>query len=83
MGGWYVLLAEVAERQSARMGGLGGFTASEIAALMGLPFIGAESLILLGMPESVLPARSALRRLGVVIRTLEEGGMTVAAGGPA
>jgi len=83
MGGWYVLLAEVAERQSARMGGLGGFTAPEIAALMGLPFIGAESLILLGMPESVLPARSALRRLGVVIRTLEEGGMTVAAGGPA
>ena len=83
MGGWYVLLAEVAERQSARLGGLGGFTAPEIAALMGLPFIGAESLILLGMPESILPARSALRKLGAVIRTLEEGGMVVAAEGPA
>ena len=83
MGGWYVLLAEVAERQSARLGGLGGFTAPEIAALMGLPFIGAESLILLGMPESILPARSALRKLGAVIRTLEEGGMAAAAEGPA
>ena len=39
---------------------------------MGLPFIGAESLILLGMPESVLPARSALRKLGAFIRSLEE-----------
>ena len=39
---------------------------------MGLPFIGAESMILLGFPESVLPARSALRKLGDVIRTLEE-----------
>jgi AcrR family transcriptional regulator len=83
MGGWYVLLAEVAERQSARLGGLGGFTAQEIAALMGLPFIGAESLILLGMPESILPARAALRRLGAVIRTLEEGRLAVAAEGPA
>ena len=82
MGGWFVLLAEVAERQSARRGG-GRFTAPEIAALMGLPFIGAESLILLGMPESVLPARSALRKLGAVIRTLEEGGMAVEAEGPA
>ncbi len=50
---------------------------------MGLPFIGAESLILLGMPESILPARSALRKLGAVIRTLEEGGMAAAAEGPA
>ena len=30
---------------------------------MGMPFLGAESLILLGMPESILPARrSALRK---------------------
>ena len=71
------------ERQSARLGGLGGFTPAEIAALMGMPFIGAESLILLGMPESILPARSALRRLGAVIRNLEEGGMAVPAEGSA
>jgi len=72
LAGWYTLLAEVAERESHRIGGLGVFEPAEMAALMGLPFTGAESLILLGMPESVLPARSALRKLGTVIRTLEE-----------
>ena len=44
----------------------------EVAALMGLPFLGAESIILLGFTESELPARSALRKLGDVIRTMEE-----------
>jgi AcrR family transcriptional regulator len=72
LAGWYGLLAEVAEREASRIGGLGPFEPTEVAALMGLPFTGAESLILLGMPESVLPARSALRKLGQVIRSLEE-----------
>jgi AcrR family transcriptional regulator len=72
LAGWYTLLAEVASRESSRLGGLGAFEPAEIAALMGLPFTGAESLILLGMPESVLPARSALRKLGDVIRSIEE-----------
>jgi AcrR family transcriptional regulator len=71
--GWFRLLADVAFRQVAQIGGLGGFTAAEIAALMGLPFMGAESMILLGMPDSVVPARSALRKLGGVIRMIEEG----------
>jgi AcrR family transcriptional regulator len=72
VGGWYRLLAEVAERVSGTRGGLGPFTPNEVAALMGLPFLGAESIILLGFTESELPARSALRKLGDVIRTLEE-----------
>ena len=72
MAGWFRLLAEVASRESTRVGGLGAFTPAEIAALMGIPFTGAESLILLGMPEAVLPARSALRKLGTVIRAMEE-----------
>jgi AcrR family transcriptional regulator len=72
LAGWYTLLAEVASRESSRLGGLGAFEPAEIAALMGLPFTGAESLILLGMQESVLPARSALRKLGDVIRSIEE-----------
>ena len=41
LGGWYRLLAEVAEREAARRGGLGPFTPLEVAALMGLPFLGA------------------------------------------
>ena len=76
--GWYRLLTQVAERESKRLGGLGPFEPREVAALMGLPFIGAESLILLGMPESVLPARAALRKLGEFIRSLEEDGSAAA-----
>ena len=41
--GWYRLLTQVAERESKRLGGLGPFEPREVAALMGLPFIGAES----------------------------------------
>ena len=73
MAGWFRLLADVASRERPRLGGLGEFTAAEIAALMGLPFTGAESMILLGMPDSIIPARSALRKLGGVIRMMEEG----------
>ena len=73
LSGWYTLLAEVAEREAHRVGGLGPFSAAEVASLMGLPFMGAEAAILLGLPESIVPARSALRKVGVVLRMLEEG----------
>jgi AcrR family transcriptional regulator len=69
--GWFDLLTDVAARSSAAVDGLGPFTPSEIAALMGLPFIGAEAIILLGMPEEQLPARSALAKLADVIRQIE------------
>lgn len=78
LAGWFTLLASVSRRESSRLGGLGPFEPAEIAALMGLPFLGAESLILLGMPDDVLPARTALRKLGAVIRTLEEAGPSAA-----
>jgi hypothetical protein len=71
-GGWYSLLAEVADRVAHRIGGLGPFTAAEVGALMGLPFLATESAILLGFTEAQLPARSALRKVGLVIRMLEE-----------
>jgi hypothetical protein len=67
-GGWYRVLAEVARREQERGGDLGGFTPDEIAALMGTPFLGAEELILLGVTESTLPMRSALRKVGVLLR---------------
>jgi len=44
-----------------------------VGALAGLPFIGAEAYILLGVGESDIPARSALWKVGQVIRALEEG----------
>jgi AcrR family transcriptional regulator len=72
LGAWYRLLAEVAEREAERLGGLDPFSPAEIAALMGLPFIGAESSILLGFTEDEFPVRSALRKIGLLLRWLEE-----------
>ena len=71
LGGWFTLLTAVAQRTSDAIGGLGPFTPAEVAALMGLAFVGAESAILLGMTEDQLPTRSALRKLGEVIREIE------------
>ena len=74
LSGWFVLLADVARRERERGTDLGPFTAEEVGALMGLPFIGAETMLLAGMPEDVLPARSALRKVGAVLRGLTDGG---------
>jgi AcrR family transcriptional regulator len=72
VGGWYRVLAEVARREQEQGGDLGGFTPDEVAALMGTPFLGAEELILLGVAETTLPMRSALRKVGVLLRGLAE-----------
>ena len=69
---WYVLLADVAGRASERIGGLGPFTASEAGFVAGVPFLGAEAMILLGFTEEEVPIRSALRKFGDVLRALEE-----------
>jgi AcrR family transcriptional regulator len=71
IGGWMALLAEVAERESTRRGGLGPFTPAEVAALMGVPFLGAEATILLGFRDQDLPIRSALRKVGELLRSME------------
>jgi hypothetical protein len=63
----------VAREAERRHGPLGPFTAEEVATLIGTAFIGAEALLLLGFDREVLPIRSALRRIGVLIRDLEEG----------
>jgi AcrR family transcriptional regulator len=73
LGGWFALLAEVAREAERRHGPLGPFTAEEAATLVGSAFFGSEALLLLGFDRQLLPIRSALRRIGVVIRQLEEG----------
>ena len=70
--GWMDLLTETARRASDVLGGLGPFSPSEVAVLAGAPFLGIEALILLGFEESELPMRSALRKVGDVLRALEE-----------
>ena len=73
VGGWVALLAEVAREAERRHGTLGPFTAEELATLVASAFFGSEALLLLGFDREVLPIRSALRRVGVLIRQLEEG----------
>jgi AcrR family transcriptional regulator len=72
LGGWYVLLIDVAREAERRYGRLGPFTAEEVATLLGNAFIGSEALLLLGFDRQVVPIRSALRQVGVLIRELEE-----------
>ena len=70
---WFVLLAEVASEAERRFGPLSPFTPEEIATLVANAFIGSEALLLLGFERPVMPIRSALRRIAVLIREREEG----------
>jgi AcrR family transcriptional regulator len=72
LGGWFALLAEVARETERRHGPLGPFTAEEVATLVGTAFIGSEALLLLGFDREMLPVRSGLRRVGLLIRQLEK-----------
>jgi AcrR family transcriptional regulator len=72
VGGWYRLLADVARHEQEQGADFGGFTPDEVAALMATPFLGAEELILLGVTDSVLPIRSALRKVGGALRTIAQ-----------
>ena len=72
LGGWYRLLTEVAAQAAERLGGLGPLLPAEAAALAGHVFIGAEALILLGVAEEEMPSRSALRKVGELLRVLED-----------
>jgi AcrR family transcriptional regulator len=78
---WVVLLTEVAREAERRLGSLGPFTPEEVATLVANAFIGSEALLLLGVERPVMPIRSALRRIGVMIREREEAvGTPVVAG---
>jgi AcrR family transcriptional regulator len=70
--GWFDLLAEVAQRAAKRFGMLSPFTPEELAALAGLPFLGAETVILLGLDDSKIAGRPALRKIGELLRAIEE-----------
>jgi AcrR family transcriptional regulator len=74
--GWVDLITDVARRAERELGGLGPFSAEEIAALVANAFIGAESLYLLGGEKSGVPVRQALRRFGDLIRMAEDASST-------
>ena len=72
--GWLDLVTSVAREAESEFGPLGPFPAEELAALIGQAFMGGEAMLLLGFDRREWPVRSALRRVGVFIRELEEGG---------
>lgn len=72
--GWFEVLTDVAHEAERRFGPLGPLAADEAATLVGLAFLGGEALLLLGVDRQAMPIRSALRRIGAAIRTLEESG---------
>ena len=69
--GWLDLVTSVVREAEPD---LGPFPAEELAALIGQAFMGGEAMLLLGFDRREWPVRSALRRVGVLIRELEEGG---------
>lgn len=72
--GWLDLLTSVVRETERNFGPIGPFPAEELAALIGQAFMGGEAMLLLGFERQEWPVRSALRRIGVLIRELEEGG---------
>ena len=72
IGEWPRMLSGVARRERDRGVDFGEFTPDEVGALMAVPFLGAEELILLGVTESTMPMRSALRKVGVLLRRVAE-----------
>lgn len=70
--GWMDILEEVAREAETRFGSLGPFTAAELATLVGLAFLGGETVILLGDNGWDERVRASLRRVTDLIRTYEE-----------
>ncbi len=69
--GWIDLIVVVAQRAERELDGLGPFSPQEVGAVVANAFIGAESLYLLGLEKKGSPVRTALRRIGDLIRMAE------------
>ena len=74
MQGWFDLLTDVVADAQSKGVPLGPFTPREVGTLLALMFLGGESLLLLGMESPQVPVRTALRRVGDLIREMEQGG---------
>ena len=72
--GWVDLLIGVAEGAVQRLGDLGPLDPRELAVLVSGVFLGLEEVILLGFDEETIPVRSALHKIGDLLRAAEEGG---------
>lgn len=71
--GWNGVLRQLV--RSAEQSGmrLDVFTSEDLVALISAAFVGAESMILLGLEAEGIPLRTALRKIGRMIKAFEEG----------
>jgi AcrR family transcriptional regulator len=74
--GWMDVLDGVAREAEERFGSLGPFTASDVATLVGLSFLGGEAIALLGDAGWSERVRASLRRVTDLIRAAEESGVS-------
>ena len=71
MMGWITLLTEQTQKLIENHDIGHYFSASELAAMIGSAFIGAESGIMLGLEDRGVPFRQALRRFGDLLGLIE------------
>ena len=72
MRSWFDLLREVAHEAQYQFGRLGPLRPDDLGGLVGLAFLGAETLILLGDEDWNQRIHGWLRSVGALIRTREE-----------
>jgi AcrR family transcriptional regulator len=66
--GWFELLKRFADEAGAVLGGWGALHAEDVACLIGLAFLGAETMLLI---QTDLPVHRALRAVGNTLRDWE------------
>jgi AcrR family transcriptional regulator len=71
--GWSAVLTQLARDASHAGLAMGHLTPEEMSALTSATFLGAESMILLGLEDETIPLRNALRGIGLAMKDLEEG----------
>jgi AcrR family transcriptional regulator len=69
---WFEVLQGVTREAEARFGSLGPLRTADVAGLIGLAFLGGETIILLGDRELSPQVHEWLRSLGALIREPEE-----------
>ena len=65
---WFELLTSVAKEAAVPFG---PFSPEEVVALVAAAFLGGEEMILTGFEEQIAPVKSALRKIGLLIRAAE------------
>ncbi len=66
--GWFELLVAFASEADPALHGFGALTHEELAGVIGMLFMGAESMTLIGMPQ---PIMTSLRGIGRAMAALE------------